>query len=134
MDSEDQVGQFVRGDIADPAQVDALFEKHAFDAVVNFAAETHVDRSIQDSQIFLKTNILGTHTLLEEARKRGDQIKRFHHISTDEVFGSLELNDGKKFNESSPYDPRSPYSASKACAELVAASYRTTLAERGSAA
>ncbi|MCK5630064.1 MAG: dTDP-glucose 4,6-dehydratase, partial [Nanoarchaeota archaeon] len=84
-----------------------------------FAAESHVDRSIESSDIFVKTNVIGTHTLLEAARINGN--KRFHHISTDEVFGSLEAEG--KFNELTPYDPRSPYSASKAASDHLVRAY-----------
>jgi dTDP-glucose 4,6-dehydratase len=125
---------FIHGDICDPEAVRKAMSGEAgsgsagegVDLVVHCAAETHVDRSIQDGQIFLKTNVMGTHVLLEEAKRRGDQIKRFHHISTDEVFGALKLDDPKKFDEATPYDPRSPYSASKAAADhLVRAYYHT---------
>jgi dTDP-glucose 4,6-dehydratase len=88
--------------------------------VVHFAAESHVDKSIENPDDFLKTNILGTHTLLKSALKY--EKKRFHHISTDEVFGTLNL-DGKKFNENTPYDPRSPYSASKASSDHLVRAY-----------
>ena len=112
---------FVHGDICDPAAVARVMD--GVETVVHFAAESHVDRSIQDGQIFLRTNIMGTHVLLEEAKKRAGQIKRFHHVSTDEVFGSLQLGDGKKFNEATPYDPQSPYSASKAASDHLVRAY-----------
>jgi dTDP-glucose 4,6-dehydratase len=89
------------------------------DAVVHFAAESHVDRSIQGPEAFVETNVLGTFILLEAARRYG---KRFHHISTDEVFGSLGPN-APAFNESTPYDPRSPYSASKAASDHLVRAY-----------
>ena len=109
---------FVRGDIADPEAVDPLVAE--CDAVVHFAAESHVDRSIMDSGAFVRTNVLGTQVLLESARRHGG--KRFHHVSTDEVFGSLGPDDAP-FSESTPYDPRSPYSASKASSDHLVRSY-----------
>jgi len=113
--------RFVKGDICDRLLVDSLVE--CVNLIVHFAAETHVDRSILDAGAFLKTNVLGTQVLLESA-KNNNGI-RFHHISTDEVFGSLAL-EAEKFNETTPYDPRSPYSASKAASDhLVRAYYHT---------
>ncbi len=113
--------KFVHGDITDKKLVNDLMKE--VDLVVHFAAESHVDRSIKDSDIFARTNINGTLNLLEAARDKGGV--RFHHISTDEVFGSLAL-DEPAFNEQSCYDPRSPYSASKASADhLVRAYYHT---------
>ncbi|MGB0756972.1 MAG: dTDP-glucose 4,6-dehydratase [Patescibacteria group bacterium] len=106
---------FIEQSINDKTGVYAIFEKVKPDMLVHFAAETHVDRSLDNSHVFLETNILGTHNLLEAARDHG--IQRFHHISTDEVFGSLKLGDQEKFSENTPYDPRSPYSASKAAAD-----------------
>src|SRR5205807_3057605 len=99
----------VRGDITDSAAVFAIFER-GFDALVNFAAETHVDRSIEDASPFLQANVLGTHCLLEAARKF--RLARFVHISTDEVYGSAPI--GVSFTEEATLDPRSPYAASKA--------------------
>lgn len=114
--------RFVRGDICDKNLVDSLVNE--CDAIVHFAAESHVDRSINDATSFIQTNIFGTFTLLESARNHGN--KRFHHISTDEVFGSLGLDDRSKFNERTNYNPRSPYSASKAGSDhLVRAYYET---------
>lgn len=113
--------KFVQGDICDTDLVNGLTVD--VDLMINFAAESHVDRSILSSADFIKTNIDGTRVLLEAARKNGNI--RFHQISTDEVFGSLSLSD-PKFNENTPYDPRSPYSASKAAADhLVRAYYHT---------
>ncbi len=113
---------FVRGDICDRATVDLLMKDT--DVVVHFAAETHVDNSIADAAPFLRTNVFGTYTLLESARKY--QVQRFHHISTDEVYGALELDTQEKFTEHTPYDPHSPYSASKASSDhLVRAYYHT---------
>jgi dTDP-glucose 4,6-dehydratase len=111
---------FIRGDIADPQAVWAATE--GMDAIVNFAAETHVDRSIMDSGPFIRTNVLGTQVLLDAARKRN---LRLHHVSTDEVFGSLGPNEAA-WNELSPYAPRSPYSASKAAADHLVRAYFTT--------
>lgn len=112
---------FIHGDIRDQATVQKAMD--GVDMVVHFAAETHVDRSIDGARIFLETNVLGTHNLLEEVKRRGDQIKRFHHISTDEVFGTLEIDSNQKFSENTPYDPRSPYSASKAASDHIVRSY-----------
>lgn len=110
--------QFVHGDICDAGLVDKLVKD--VDLIVHFAAESHVDRSILDSTAFIKTNVEGTRTLLEAARRNGNI--RFHHISTDEVFGALEFDD-RKFSEQSAYDPRSPYSASKAAADHLVRAY-----------
>src|SRR5438128_5315883 len=103
----------VEADICDEAAMDESME--GCDAVVHFAAESHVDRSIDDPGPFLRTNILGTETLLRMARKY--HLSRFHHISTDEVFGELALDDGRFFDEETPYAPRSPYAASKAASD-----------------
>jgi dTDP-glucose 4,6-dehydratase len=92
------------------------------DAVVHFAAESHVDRSIIDPSLFVKTNVLGTYTVLEAVKEYG---KRFHHVSTDEVFGALSPND-PPFNELTPYNPRSPYSASKAASDHLVRAYHET--------
>lgn len=115
---------FIRGSITNPSAVS--FAMNEADVVVHFAAESHVDRSINDPQLFLATNVLGTHTLLEEARIRGAQLIRFHHVSTDEVFGPLELNEARKFNESTPFAPRSPYAASKASSDHLCRAYFAT--------
>ncbi len=114
--------QFVKGDICDADLVNQLVKE--CDVVVHFAAESHVDRSILDPGIFVRTNVLGTITLLNACRNNG--LKRFHQISTDEVFGSLELDEERKFNENSPYDPHSPYSASKAAADYFVRAYYHT--------
>lgn len=108
---------FVKGDIRDAALVDSLVAET--DIIVHFAAESHVDRSISDSGAFLSTNVVGTGVLLEAARRHGT---RFHHISTDEVFGSLEADD-PAFCEDTPYSPRSPYSASKAASDHLVRAY-----------
>lgn len=112
---------FVKGDILDAKLVEELVGKS--DTIVHFAAESHVDRSILGPQAFVETNIKGTFTLLEAARK---EKKRFHHISTDEVFGHLSLEKGQKFDEHTPYDPRSPYSASKAASDHLVRAYGQT--------
>jgi len=107
--------RFVRGDIADRVLVDRIFQKDGIAAVVNFAAETHVDRSILDPSPFIETNIKGTQTLLEAARRH--DIDKFIQISTDEVYGSLGETD--RFTEENPLQPNSPYAASKAAADLL---------------
>lgn len=113
---------FVRGDIGNGAAVDAAMK--GADVVVHFAAESHVDRSIMEPASFVRTNVLGTQVLLEQALSH--KVTRFHHVSTDEVFGSLELDDPGKFSERTLYNPRSPYSASKAGSDhLVRAYYHT---------
>ena len=112
---------FVHGDIMDSLLVEELMG--TVDAVVHFAAESHVDRSILDSDSFVRTNVNGTLNLLEIAKNNGN--KRFHHISTDEVYGSLKKDD-PAFNEKTPYDPRSPYSASKASSDHLVRSYYHT--------
>ena len=122
---------FVRGDIAVPADVASVFDAHAPDAVINFAAESHVDRSIDGPRAFIDTNIVGTFELLEAARRRFASLDdagragfRFLHVSTDEVYGSLG-SDGF-FTEETPYAPNSPYSASKASADLIVRAYHRT--------
>ncbi len=111
--------QFFHADICDK---DKMFEvMKDVDVVVHFAAETHNDRAITDPGIFVRTNILGTQTLLEAAHF--NKIKRFHHISTDEVFGALPLGTSERFAEATPYNPRSPYSASKAAADHLVRAY-----------
>ena len=109
--------QFVQGDICDEALVQKLMAD--VNLIVHFAAESHVDRSIESSKEFVRTNVEGTRVLLEAAKVKNI---RFHHISTDEVFGALGPND-KKFSEISPYDPRSPYSASKAASDHLVRAY-----------
>jgi dTDP-glucose 4,6-dehydratase len=110
--------EFIQGDIVDKELVNELMER--VDLVVHFAAESHVDRSIADSDIFVRTNVNGTLNLLEAARDKGGI--RFHHVSTDEVYGSLGLTD-PAFNEQACYDPRSPYSASKASSDHLVRAY-----------
>jgi dTDP-glucose 4,6-dehydratase len=114
--------RFVKGDICDPKIVKKAIQ--GTDFLVHFAAESHVDRSISGPAVFVKTNVLGTQVLLDAAIRAS--VKRFHHVSTDEVFGSLPLHSKKKFNEKTPYDPRSPYAASKAASDhLVRAFFHT---------
>lgn len=106
--------EIVKGDICDAVLVDSLVSRT--DAIVHYAAESHNDNSLADPSPFIQSNIMGTFTLLEAARKYG---KRFHHISTDEVFGDLEFDDPQRFTETTPYNPSSPYSASKAGSDLL---------------
>lgn len=114
--------KYIRGDICDPKDVGRAIK--GVDLVVHFAAESHVDRSIDGPKVFIETNIIGTQVLLDEALKAG--VKHFHHVSTDEVFGSLPLNSRKKFNEDTNHDPRSPYSASKAASDHLVRAYHET--------
>ena len=117
--------RFIHGDIADQEFIFKLFENEKFDIVVNFAAESHVDNSILNPQIFTITNILGTQVLLDACRKYN--IKRFHQVSTDEVYGELPLDDKSiLFTEKTPLNPSSPYSASKASADMLVKSYYRT--------
>lgn len=117
--------RFVKGNICDKEVVNALFEEEKFDYVINFAAESHVDRSIDDPDVFLRSNLLGVEVLLNAARKYG--IKRFHQVSTDEVYGDLPLEgDISTFTEDSSLHPSSPYSASKAAADLLVLAYART--------
>lgn len=113
---------FIQGDICDSQIVEKSMQ--GVNMVVHFAAETHVDRSISGPAVFVQTNVLGTQVLLDVALKTG--IKRFHHISTDEVFGALSLDDPNKFSERTNYNPRSPYSASKAGSDHLVRSYYHT--------
>ena len=113
---------FVRADISDGSAMRKVFTDFCPEIVVNFAAESHVDRSIADSSIFLKTNVSGVQVLLDECVRTGC---RFHQISTDEVYGDLPLNGGA-FTEDSPLKPSSPYAASKAAADLLSLSYVRT--------
>lgn len=123
---------FVKGDICDYQTVESLFEQYKFDGVIHLAAESHVDRSILDPFSFAKTNVLGTLTLLQVAKNfwsskgiDGFEGKLFYHVSTDEVYGSLE-NDGSLFTEQTKYDPHSPYSASKASSDHFVRAYHDT--------
>ena len=127
---------FVRGDICDRDLIDHLFTEYKFDYIINFAAESHVDRSIENPQLFLTTNILGTQNLLDAARRAWVVGKdefgypkwtkgiRFHQVSTDEVYGSLGAEG--YFTETTPLSPRSPYSASKASADMIVMAYMDT--------
>jgi dTDP-glucose 4,6-dehydratase len=119
--------RFVRGDIGDTPDVLSLLMAEGIDTIVNFAAETHVDRSINDPQAFVRTNVLGTEALLEAARVCAGDCPgfRFHHVSTDEVFGTLSP-EAPPFTEQHPYAPRSPYAASKAAADHLVRAYGTT--------
>lgn len=120
--------EFVHGDICDAGLVQSLFRRHDFDFVVHFAAESHVDRSIVSSDAFVRTNVVGTHTLLDcalNAWKSSSAGRRFHHVSTDEVFGSLGPDD-PPFTEASRYDPKSPYAASKSGSDFLVRSYAHT--------
>ena len=123
---------FQKADIADGPVMAALFEKHAPDAVIHLAAETHVDRSIDDPEAFFRTNLVGTFQLLSAARSYWERLPvtrreafRFHHVSTDEVFGALGPDD-PAFDERTRYDPRSPYSASKAGSDHLVRAWRHT--------
>ena len=106
--------RLVEGDVADAALVDSLVSES--DAVVHFAAETHVDNALADPEPFLRANVIGTYAVLEAVRRYGT---RLHHVSTDEVYGDLALNSTERFTEASPYRPSSPYSATKAAADML---------------
>ncbi len=122
---------FVRGDVCDATALKSVFDEHGFDAVVHFAAESHVDNSISGPARFVATNVLGTQTLLQAAKEAWEGVRgdfggrRFVHVSTDEVYGSLGTDDGR-FTESTPLAPNSPYSASKAGSDLMARAYFET--------
>ena len=122
---------FIKADICDKEAISAIFREHDIDRVVHFAAESHVDRSIRDPEVFVKTNVLGTLVMLNCAKNAWEtedgfiEDKRFLHVSTDEVYGSLE-NEGEYFHEDTPYDPHSPYSASKASSDFIVKSYVDT--------
>jgi dTDP-glucose 4,6-dehydratase len=115
---------FVRGDISDATAMTELFATHRPQVVVNFAAESHNSRAVLDPSAFVRTNVAGTQTLLEAARRAG--IERFHHISTCEVYGDLALDSAESFREDSPYRPRTPYNASKAAADHLVRAYHET--------
>ncbi len=114
--------KFVKGDICDKFLVEGIMKD--VDIVVHFAAESHVDCSIVNAEAFIKTNIFGTFNLLRSALK--NKVKRFHHVSTDEVFGELPLKSRKKFDETTPYNPRSPYSANKSASDHIVRAYYST--------
>ncbi len=117
--------KFVKMDIRDRENINKLFEEEKFDIVVNFAAESHVDRSIEDPEVFLRTNIIGTEVLMDASLKYG--VKRYHQVSTDEVYGDLPLEAVDSFfTESTPLHTSSPYSASKASADLLVMAYHRT--------
>ena len=116
--------RFVKGDICDRELLKRLFDEARPDKVVNFAAESHVDRSIASPQVFLETNYMGTAALLDASLEY--KVKRFHQISTDEVYGDLPLETDEKFTEETPLAPHSPYSASKAAADMLALAYYKT--------
>ncbi len=122
--------EFVRGDIGDELLVERLLREHCLDTIVHFAAESHVDRSITGPHAFVTTNINGTFALLQAARRvwlDGDGMPhRFHHVSTDEVFGSLPTAEDEPFSETTPYAPNSPYSASKAASDFLVRAYHRT--------
>ncbi|MBQ9437783.1 MAG: dTDP-glucose 4,6-dehydratase [Lachnospiraceae bacterium] len=124
--------EFVKGDICDKSLVESIFESHSIDYVVHFAAESHVDRSIREPELFIRTNVLGTCTLLNVAKLNWEQPDgsyrtgcKFLHVSTDEVYGSLS-DPEDFFRETTPYDPHSPYSASKAGSDMLVKSYMDT--------
>lgn len=115
---------FVHLDITSAIEVKSLFEKEQFDIVVHFAAESHVDRSIKEPEIFITTNILGTQILLDAAKQ--NNVEKFVHVSTDEVYGELDFNPSTFFTEETPIQPNSPYSASKASSDLLVRAYFET--------
>jgi dTDP-glucose 4,6-dehydratase len=115
---------FQKADICDTAKLEEIFSRYDVDAVCHFAAESHVDRSIKTPGDFIQTNIVGTFNLLECAKSRGDKFKLFHHVSTDEVYGSLGAEG--LFREDTPYRPNSPYSASKAASDHLVRAYNKT--------
>ena len=115
---------FIHGDIRDEALVDSLFREERFDYVINFAAETHVDNSIQNPKVFFETNVIGTNVLLNASIKYG--VRRFHQVSTDEVYGGVPLDSSIRCDEDYPLNPSSPYASSKAAADLMVLSYKRT--------
>jgi dTDP-glucose 4,6-dehydratase len=117
---------FVHGDIGDPELVERTLREHEIDVVVNFAAESHNSYAVLDPARFFQTNVIGTQTLLEAARRVG--LERFHHVSTCEVYGELPLDSDAAFSEDSPYAPRTPYNASKAAADHAVRAYYETYA------
>ncbi|MGK0576861.1 dTDP-glucose 4,6-dehydratase [Macrococcus capreoli] len=120
----DERYNFVHADIADSKTIFDLFDEEKFDYVVHFAAESHVDRSIEDPSIFIKTNVLGTQVLLDAALK--NNVTKFVHVSTDEVYGELPFDKSTFFTEQTPLNPNSPYSASKASSDLLVRAYHET--------
>ena len=127
LDAAEKAGSryaFVKADVCDAAKVKQTIETYEIDAIAHFAAESHVDRSIVAPGEFVRTNVVGTYTLLQAAREHASQIQLFHHVSTDEVFGSL--GDSGYFTEETPYAPNSPYSASKASSDHLVRAYHET--------
>ncbi len=116
--------KFIKGDICDGELLGRLIDEYRIEAIINFAAESHVDRSIEEPKVFIETNVTGTLTLLEAARDKG--VKRFVQVSTDEVYGALSLDSDSKFTEQTPLNPNSPYSASKAAADHLAKAFGHT--------
>ncbi|MFC4403545.1 dTDP-glucose 4,6-dehydratase [Gracilibacillus xinjiangensis] len=116
--------KFIKEDIVNKESILALFNKEKFDYVVHFAAESHVDNSIRDSDVFVQTNVVGTHVLLEASLL--NNVQKFIHISTDEVYGDLDFDSEKLFTESTSLEPNSPYSASKASSDMLVRSYFKT--------
>ena len=114
--------EFVKGDVAEPGDVEQVLSPGRFEKIVHFAAESHVDRSLEDAAPFLRTNVIGTQVMLDAARRAG--VTRFVHLSTDEVYGPIEP--GKTSDESAPFRPTSPYSASKAAGDLLVMAARHT--------
>ena len=132
-DSDNERCFFVKGNICDRNLADQLFADYKFDYIVNFAAESHVDRSIRNPEIFVQTNVLGTAVMLNCAKAAWElpdgsfkEGKKFLHVSTDEVYGSLPDDDSAFFYETTPYDPHSPYSASKASSDMLVKAYMDT--------
>ncbi|MET3697015.1 dTDP-glucose 4,6-dehydratase [Bacillus oleivorans] len=121
---ENENYHFIKADIADRETIMTIFEKEKFDYVVHFAAESHVDRSISDPGIFVKTNVLGTQVLLDASKEIG--VSKFVHVSTDEVYGDLDFDPTTFFTEKTPLQPNSPYSASKASSDLLVRAYHET--------
>ncbi len=115
---------FVQGDIGERGHVEKVIEAEEIDTIVNFAAESHNSFAVVNPAVFFRTNVMGTQALLEAARHMG--VERFHHVSTDEVYGDLALDSDERFTEESPYRPRGPYSASKAAADHVVRAYHET--------
>lgn len=128
--AKSQTLRFIHGNICDGRLVETILREETIDTIVHFAAESHVDRSIHGPDVFVETNVIGTHTLLKAAREfwiNADSVSdhRFHHVSTDEVFGSLECDD-RAFTEASRYAPNSPYSATKASSDHLVRAYHHT--------
>ncbi len=125
--------RFIKADICDRDVINKIFEENDIDRVVHFAAESHVDRSIVNPEVFVKTNVLGTATMLNAAKKAWElpdgtfmEDKKFLHVSTDEVYGSLDDDPNAYFYETTPYAPQSPYSASKASSDMLVKAYMDT--------